>query len=478
MPRTLPALLLAFASLPAAASTFSVTSIGDDGAGSLRAAILAANTAGNATGPHRIEFTAAYPLNGEIELFTALPRINVTAEIDGNGRAPVLRSFDPTRDLRLMETSAALTLRRIELHQGRTTGRGGCLGYMGGSGNASLLLDRVRFNGCLAAGAGATAGQGGAVSWPSIGSIGVFESIFENNGATHPTTGSGSGGALWVTGPLLVQSSRFFSNLSNGSSTSGAAIAWFGAVASTLEIRDSVFAGNIALPEAGAGNTGIGGAIAADCPTCSVSIVRSYFGSNRSFAGGALFLRGNNGANAMEVVIENSSFVDNSASADGGALNFLGARVFARHLSFFDNAASGLGSHLTTSFTELVEWVNSAMGPKRAGAGNACAISSAAANTAGTLLDTGDTTCRLGLPGTPASVSLQVLGVDDMPPMPVRVFDPASPAVDGADAARCLPTDARGTLRPQDGNGDGSAACDVGAFELQATELFADGFED
>ncbi len=478
MHRLLMPVLLGLMSLPAGAATFVVTSLNDEGPGSLRAAIVAANAAGAAGAPHRIEFAASYPLNGEIELFNPLPGINVVAEIDGNGRAPVLRSFDPTQDLRLMETSASLTLRRIELHQGRTTGRGGCLANMGGSGNATLLLDRVRFSGCLAAGAGTTRGEGGAVSWLSTGSVGVFESVFENNAAAHPTTGAGVGGALWVTGPLLVQSSRFFSNLSNGSSTRGAAIAWYGAVASTLEIRDSVFAGNIALPEAGAGNTGLGGAVVADCPTCSVHVVRSYFGSNRSSAGGALFLRGNSGANSMEVVIENSSFVDNSATADGGALNFLNARVFARHLSFFDNAASGLGSHLTTSFTELVEWVNSAMGPKRVGAGNACAISTAAANTTGTLLDTGDTTCRLGLPGTPTGVSLQVLGVDDTPPMPVLVFDPASLAVDGADAARCLPTDARGVARPQDGNGDGLARCDVGAFELQAAELFADGFED
>ena len=43
-----------------------------------------------------------------------------------------------------------------------------------------------------------------------------------------------------------------------------------------------------------------------------------------------------------------------------------------------------------------------------------------------------------------------------------------SPALDKADNAICPATDQRGATRPEDGNGDGTAACDVGAFELEA----------
>ena len=475
MPRTLPALLLAFASLPAAAATFSVTSLDDDGAGSLRAAILAANAAGDATGPHRIEFTAAYPLNGEIELFTALPRINVIVEIDGNGRAPVLRPFDTTQDLRLLASSDALTLRRFTLQQGRAAGSGGCLASDGAGSSDSLVLDRMRFVGCLATGSGATNASGGAVSWSVFASVGVFESVFEANAAAHIGTGSGSGGAMSISGPLLVQSSRFIDNVASGGFTSGGAISWFGATASTVEIRDSVFIGNFAVPEAG--GSGSGGALSLDCPSCSLSLVRSYFGGNRSAFAGAVFARGNNGEGSAQVTLENLSFVGNRVSGDGGALATQGARLVGRHLTFFSNQAD-LGAHLTTSFTQLAEWSNSAMGPKRAGSGNACAISSAAASTLGTLLSTGDSSCSLGLPGAVAVTDFQVLGVDEAVSMPVLAFDPTSPAVDGANAARCLPTDTRGVARPQDGNGDRVAACDVGAFELQAIALFADGFED
>ena len=42
-----------------------------------------------------------------------------------------------------------------------------------------------------------------------------------------------------------------------------------------------------------------------------------------------------------------------------------------------------------------------------------------------------------------------------------------SPAIDAADAAACPATDQRGVARPQDGDDDGEALCDIGAFELE-----------
>src|SRR6266511_1334674 len=40
------------------------------------------------------------------------------------------------------------------------------------------------------------------------------------------------------------------------------------------------------------------------------------------------------------------------------------------------------------------------------------------------------------------------------------------PAVDAGGNAGCPATDQRGAARPFDGNGDGTATCDIGAFEL------------
>ena len=56
-----------------------------------------------------------------------------------------------------------------------------------------------------------------------------------------------------------------------------------------------------------------------------------------------------------------------------------------------------------------------------------------------------------------------------------------SPAIDTANAAVCAAppvnnTSQNGVTRPQDGNGDGSAICDIGSYEANDA-IFADGFE-
>ena len=44
-----------------------------------------------------------------------------------------------------------------------------------------------------------------------------------------------------------------------------------------------------------------------------------------------------------------------------------------------------------------------------------------------------------------------------------------SPAIDAGDNSACSAVDQRGISRPVDGDGDGDAVCDIGAYEYQAT---------
>jgi len=59
-------------------------------------------------------------------------------------------------------------------------------------------------------------------------------------------------------------------------------------------------------------------------------------------------------------------------------------------------------------------------------------------------------------------------GLTETHALPTQLLeDPVtSPAVDGGDNLRCPNNDQRGSLRPDDGDGDGSYDCDVGAFEV------------
>jgi 6-phosphogluconolactonase (cycloisomerase 2 family) len=61
----------------------------------------------------------------------------------------------------------------------------------------------------------------------------------------------------------------------------------------------------------------------------------------------------------------------------------------------------------------------------------------------------------------------------DFRPVVPLVFD--SVAVDAGDPARCPAADQRGIARPVDGNGDGQAVCDIGAFEIGCGERLSPG---
>jgi hypothetical protein len=66
----------------------------------------------------------------------------------------------------------------------------------------------------------------------------------------------------------------------------------------------------------------------------------------------------------------------------------------------------------------------------------------------------------LGDPGLGAFTDAGSPGTGHVPLLPT------SPAIDAGNNAVCLATDQRGQPRPVDGNGDGIATCDIGAFEF------------
>jgi cysteine-rich repeat protein len=55
---------------------------------------------------------------------------------------------------------------------------------------------------------------------------------------------------------------------------------------------------------------------------------------------------------------------------------------------------------------------------------------------------------------------------DNGGPTETHALEDTSPAIDSGDDASCEPTDQRGDTRPTDGDQDGAAHCDKGAFEL------------
>jgi predicted outer membrane repeat protein len=103
---------------------------------------------------------------------------------------------------------------------------------------------------------------------------------------------------------------------------------------------------------------------------------------------------------------------------------------------------------------------------------NTILASAAGGNCAGTALvssnssiDT-DGSCALSDPSDRTGVDPQLAPLaDNGGATATHAIATTSPAIDGGNNATCPATDQRGVQRPVDGNGDGAAVCDIGAFE-------------
>lgn len=219
-----------------------------------------------------------------------------------------------------------------------------------------------------------------------------------------------------------------------------------------LTLRNGLADTNLAYGKSGAAIYNDGGLLTIDNSTFENNDADAY--------GGAILADGLTN-------ITNSSFSANSADAFGGGVIGLGTLAIKNSTFSQNNAPSGAGVYSQGTLTLINTILANSTGPD---CGNGGTIASAKNNL---IESTGASAC-----GLTNGVNGNKIGVDPNLATPgdnggvtnTFALNLGSPARDAGDNATCAAApvsnkDQRGSTRPLDGEGNGSAICDMGAFE-------------
>ena len=289
-------------------------------------------------------------------------------------------------------------------------------------------------------------GEGGAIGETNESRLVVRNTLFEGNQVFSDMNAEG-GVMRLEEGPASFYDSTFRNN--SATTTYDDTLEDWRALGGAFYVEDeatphvferSLFVGNSATaPTSGLGH---GGAIHAEGDGTAVATNSTFSANDASHSGGAF-----HGEDGGTLRAQSSTFVGNT-SPDGAAVQLA--------------ADTGNGAGRARVVGSLFE-----------SHGDDTCAGEAIVSNGWNIVD--DTTCGLDEPSDQDDTAGATLPLaDNGGPTLTHAIPDTSPAVDTGESACAGPadvfeltTDQRGANRPVDGDGDGTAACDVGAFELQ-----------
>jgi len=268
------------------------------------------------------------------------------------------------------------------------------------------------------------------------------------------------GGGIFNNGSLGVSHCTFANDQSHNG-TGGAIHNHDGAVT----ISDSTFDSNTSVSV-----VGFGGALY-NTSGGTMTIERSLFFGNSAYFGGALYNSGG------EVTIVNSTFAQNTATetgGEGGAIYSPTGTLKISNSTFVGDTADSGGGDLYIGSVGGAAAVSIKSSIVASDTGFDCTVVAGSTFTvSGANFDVDGTCAALSLAHFTTSANLHLGGLaDNGGPTETVALLAGSEAIDAVAAGECtdvdalaVGTDQRGIGRPQDGDGDGTARCDAGAFE-------------
>jgi parallel beta-helix repeat protein len=462
------ALLLVVAPL-AWAGTYTVSTVNDSGAGSLRYAIE------HATSGDTIQVDVAGPIDLSSTLEVQTPSITIEA---GAGYEPVISGQGICTVFKIDSMALNVTLSGLTIQSGSAT-----VARHGGQCGGGIFNDARDFNleNCTFSDNSA-AYEGGGMENDGIDAT-VTDCTFSGNSAYY-------GGGMYNEDPAAVTHCTFSDNsadndgggmynysatatvthctfVDNTASDGGGMENYTG----TVTLTDCAFSGNSADSDGG-GMYNFSTATAANCT----------FADNTASDGGGMFDSGT-------VTLTNCTFSGNSAN--GGGIYALGAHnCTVTYCTFTDNRATGTeggGIYVSSNPTTPTVTLGATIV-----AGNTAGASGSGSDIYGSVTSNGYNLVG-HTSGTSGLVSTDLTGVnpklvplaDNGGSVETCELQASSPALDAVPRGTFSsafpqtlfpsgPTDARGVVRPQ------GSACDIGAYEyrLQRGDVNGDGVID
>jgi len=355
-----------------------------------------------------------------------------------------------------------LTLTQITLSNGLNTVD--CGGAIYVNSNAYLTLNETRFIN------NTSNAQGGAVC--NVGFADISATLFMSN------TSSSHGGAIGNYGSLRVTNSKF---MSNTAAYNGGGIDMGG----TVTVTNSTFIRNTAGFRGGGINS-YGG---------TLTIVGSSFVSNT----GAMY-GGGLANDASLTTVSGSTFSDNYSPSNGGGLENSGTLTLTNSTVSANRAAGNggglywypdLGSVALTILNSTI--ANNVAGTQggniyadplwypvnpRIRVKNTLVAFGSPNNCSNHIVSQGNNlentnSCGLAAGGDKINVDPKLSPLQDNGGSTwTRALLFGSPAIDAGTNSGCPATDQRGVARPQDGDGNGTKVCDIGAYEAAVYRVY------
>jgi hypothetical protein len=301
------------------------------------------------------------------------------------------------------------------------------------------------------------AGEGGGAGvYNGGGTLTISNSTIVSNVAS----GGGGGGISIGGGTLTILNSAVISNTADDQG--GGIASWEG----TLVISSSVVSGNRVR-----GAYAKGGGIFSDDATVLTNVVVS--GNTADDDGGGIH-------NQDAMTMTNVTVSGNTADYGGGIFNtwiltltVVNCTITDNQIPLGGNRAGGIQNYGNVTFRNTILAYNqgancwSDVPPDATLISNGYNLDSGATCGFSGVGDMHNTDSMLGPladNGGPA------IGLGQ--PMLTHALLSGSPAIDAVTEGGCPNTDQRGVSRPMDGDGDGTATCDIGAFEFERRKVY------